>query len=128
MTSVYFTLDAAFSYSFTEDAAENDITSALDSIVEHLEDCLGVEDVFVVCDEHARTFTVSQLVASNELDSIETVVGRGMGALRTAFHACDNHTPGWPSPQEALLSVHVSPTQIEPTADTADPAGELSSV
>lgn len=118
MTNNYV-LDAKFSFTF-EGEGEPDIVGFLDHVVEHLE-TLGADDVFIVSDENGQTFLVSQVIASNDGETIETVVGKGMGLLRTSFHACDGSTPGWPTAEQALLSVHIAPVELhpEPTAETA---------
>lgn len=112
----HYALEAHFGYMLT---GEESIVPFLDAVTEHLRE-LGVEDVFVVSDETEREFTTSQLVTSNAGESIETVVGKGMGALRAAFHACQGQTPDWPMPKEALLSVSVSPVRV--VEDDAEPA------
>lgn len=112
----YYALEAHFSYDLT--GGDESIVPFLDAVTEHLRE-LGVEDVFVVSDEAAHEFTTSQLITSTAGESIETVVGKGMGALRTAFHTCQGQTPGWPATREALLSVSVSPVQVVGEVDEA---------
>ena len=104
-----FSLDAAFSYTLVE--GEDSIVEFLDAVSDHLDE-LGAADVLIVADEDAQTFTISQLVASHDGESIETVVGKGMGLLRTAFHACQGTTSGWPTSREALVSVRVTQTAL----------------
>lgn len=120
MSSRHYALDARFSYTLTPD--EKSIVKFMDRVVAHLES-LGVEDVMVVSDEDAQTFMISQLVGSSEGETIETVVGKGMGALRTAFHVCDGRTDDWPTPREALLGVEIAQVAVAngaaPTKDLA---------
>ncbi|MDQ1745785.1 MAG: hypothetical protein QOD07_48 [Frankiaceae bacterium] len=112
----YWLLEADFSYTMTESDGEHtgydDITQFLDAVVTHLEDALAVEDVTLVLDEEGQAFSVSLLVTSPAEESIETVVGKGMGLLRTAFHACDGHTPGWPGLKQMLMGVKVSQAKL----------------
>lgn len=105
--SPHFVLEADFSYTYDE-GEEGDIESFLDQTVTHLEDELGADDVTLVLDKADSTFSISLLVPSHKAESIETVVGKGMGLLRTSFHACNAGTPNWPTPREALLSVRVT--------------------
>lgn len=106
-----YVLEASFSYTFSDDETP-DISSFLDQVVDHLQDDLGVGDVTVVLDKGVSEFSMSLLIPSYDQESIETVVGKGMGLLRTAFHKCEAHTPGWPTVHEALLGVKVTPAVI----------------
>lgn len=104
-----FVIDARFSY--TPKAEEAPISDFLDLVMEHLDE-LGARDVFIALDQDRREFTLSHVVISNAGESIETVVGKGMGVLRTAFHACEGDTPSWPKFPEVLLYVGVTPAQL----------------
>lgn len=117
-TANYYTLDAKFSYTLGDD---DDIVVFLDDVVQHLED-LGVDDVIVALDSADQVFTVSQLIGSTTGESVETVVGKGLGALRTAFHACNGGTNGWPTIKEAFLGVNVEPATL--LVDEQDAARE----
>lgn len=113
----HWVLEAVFSYVFTEDDNDDhneydNITSFLDGVVTHLENDLSYEGVTVVLNEEKSMFVCSLLVPSASEESIETVVGKGMGAIRTAFHACNGHTPGWPALKEILQGVHVTPADM----------------
>lgn len=104
-----FVLDARFSY--TVGSEEAPIHEFLDLVTDHLDD-LGARDVLIVLDEDVKEFTLSHVVTSNAGESIETVVGKGMGVIRTAFHACEGHTPSWPKLPEVLLYVGVTPAEL----------------
>jgi hypothetical protein len=121
-SKTWYTVAAEFTYSFTHDAAcacDCSIEPYLESVVEHL-DGLAADDVTLVVDEDAKWFSLSVLVSAYEAESIESVVGKALGLLRTAFHACDVATPGWPTNNEAVRfkSVTVDMTTL---SDDADP-------
>ena len=101
-----FAVEADFSYTFDDDGG--DIVAFMDTVVDHLVEALGADDVFVVLNEDVQTFSISTLVPSYEGESVETIVGKGMGLFRTAFHACDAVTPNWPAPH-ATGGVRVTP-------------------
>lgn len=100
-----FAVEADFNYKFDGDGG--DIVAFMDTVVDHLTEALEAKDVFVILDEDAQTFTLSSLVTSYEGESVETIVGKGMGLFRTAFHACNASTPNW-SPH-ATGGVRVTP-------------------
>jgi hypothetical protein len=113
-----FVLEAEFGYTFEagitpegEVAEPGDISAFLDSVVDHL-DKLDTQDVSLVLDAATAVFWVSILIPSQEEESIETVVGKGMGLLRTAFHACNANTQSWPTVKEAFKGVRVTPARV----------------
>lgn len=108
-TTPYFTVEADFKYDIDSEAIPTE--EFFDAVAGHLAQ-LGAEDIMIVLDGDSRCFSLSLLVASREHESIETVVGKGMGLMRTAFHACDARTPRWPSMDKALRSMLVTPVDI----------------
>ena len=74
---------------------DDSMEDLLDKVDHHLAEVLGARGVHVVSDGESDTFVVSMLVEANAGDSPETVVGMGLGTIRTAFHAHDANTPGW---------------------------------
>jgi hypothetical protein len=105
-------MEATFQY---EPFGEDD-TSAfgdfIDCAVEHLRD-LNVSDVNVVLDKMVQSFTISILTEALERDSAETIIGKGMGAIRTAFHHCGVHTPNWPPVDDFIFGgVSLRPVNV----------------
>ncbi|KAA1378314.1 hypothetical protein [Aeromicrobium fastidiosum] len=112
-TPKFYTLEATFAYvAYESDSYTMDAT--LDQIVDHLLD-LDARDVSLVADlgddQSDGQFALSLIVPSHPGESIETVLGRGMGTVRAAFHACEAATPGWPSLSEMLTYVSVQPSR-----------------
>lgn len=105
MTNQY-TVEAAFRYAADGPSAPS-MFDWLDTVVEHLED-LGVDDVMVVSDTEDSSFVISLLVTTQSGDMPENIVGMGMSSLRTAFHACQASTPGWPSVFDAIKWVNLT--------------------
>lgn len=119
----YCTVDASFRY-LPAETDEFTMDETLDQIVDHLYE-LGVEDLNVVADTVKSIVDISLAVPAHSGDSIETVIGKAMGMLRTAFHACDAGTPGWPSTSwEMLLTASVKPTPMLPVDAPAAPGRE----
>lgn len=112
-----FAVEADFSYKFA--AADGDIVAFMDTVVDHLTEALHAEDVFVVLDEDRATFALHTLVPSYEGESVETIVGKGMGLFRTAFHACNASTPNWPK-AHATGGVRVTPIEADAAVDLID--------
>lgn len=110
MANPHFTMDAVFGYS-TNDGT-NDPGPFFEAVVEHLES-LGIDDVNLVADLALQRFTISILIQGDSVDpDVEDVVRKGMVTLRTAFHACEAWTPGWPTPVEAFLGVELTPAEV----------------
>jgi hypothetical protein len=103
--SGYFNLEAKFSYE-AEPHDQLEMFDLLDNVVDHLYE-LGAHDVNVVADGEG-TFTLSLAVDNRPGEIIETVIGRGMGTVRAAFHACEASTPNWPKINEMLDSVSLT--------------------
>lgn len=112
-----YAVEADFTYSF--DGEGGDIVAFMDSVVDHINESLDADDVFVVLNEDNQSFTISCVVTSPDGESIETVVGKGMGLFRTAFHACNGSTPDWPTLNEALRSVRATLAE-QPKMDLID--------
>ena len=109
----YYTMDVHFAYEMFEGEDPGQIGDFMDGVVEHLQDALSVDDVSLILDEENRSFMVSMLTETVEGDAVETMVGKGMGALRTALHFCGGHTPDWPEINEALRFNGVSLTPAD---------------
>jgi acid phosphatase family membrane protein YuiD len=110
-TTPYFTMAADFDYFVLNEAAR--LEDFFNDVAEHLAQ-LGAEDISIMLDENKQSFSVSLLVASQEYESIETVVGKGMGMIRTALHFCNARTPQWPTAQDALFrGVEVRPATLK---------------
>lgn len=120
-TPKYYTLDATFDY-VPGEGEPTELDTMLDNVVEHLMD-LDARDVNIVADTSINTFALSHVVLAHPGESIETVLGRGMGTVRAAFHACEAGTPGWPSLDKMLTYVAVTPSRelVEVEQDVVDP-------
>lgn len=92
----YYSMEATFTYVMVPADGDVPIGDYIDCVVDHLQNELGVSDVQVVLDKREQSFTIGLLTSALAQDSAEAIVGRGMGALRTALHACGVHTPSWP--------------------------------
>lgn len=109
----YYTVETDFSYT-VDDTIDGDAspTQFLDAVAEHLQE-LKVDDLMIFADEDVQTFTVSLLVEVAAGGQVEDAVGTCMGLLRTAFHAGNGTTRGWPTPQEAFLTARVTPAVVD---------------
>lgn len=112
----YYTVASKFSYTM-DDETDASPSQFLDAVAQHLYE-LGAEDVAIFADIAAQTFMVSLIVPSPTGQTVETVVGVAMGLLRTAFHACDGATEGWPTPREAFQGVTVTPAIMAEASPT----------
>jgi len=108
----YYTVEADFSYTVDDDESPMQF---LDAVADHLQE-LKADDLMIFADEDAQTFTVSLLVEVAAKGPVEDAVGKCMGSLRTAFHAANGTTRGWPTPQEAFLTARVSPAEVDELA------------
>lgn len=100
----YHTVGADFHYRFT-DPANADASAFFDDVVDHLQNKLDAEDVFLAVDHNSQTFRLSLLVGTPPEDKVEQIIKLAMDAMRTAFHACGASTPDWPGPGHAIAEV-----------------------
>ena len=121
-TTPYYTVEADFSYDkFT---STEHLTQFVDDVADHLYGLDG-EDISISLNRDKAELSVSLLISSHEYESIETVVGKAMGMMRTAFHACNAATPHWPTIGQDFLSVHVRPAIVVGDADNSDAVARL---
>lgn len=90
-----FSLEADFTY--IPEPSAPPMEAFLDLAWQHLVEKLDVRSLDIISDHEARSFSVSQSVEAPSQESVETTIGRALGTLRTAFHACGAGTPGWPT-------------------------------
>lgn len=114
-TPKYYMLEATFEYK-SEPSDEFTMDQTLDRVVDHLYD-LDAQDVSVVANCDAGEFVLSHVVNAHPGESIETVLGRGMGTVRAAFHASEAKTHGWPDVSDMLLYVSVHPSREQVAVD-----------
>ena len=91
-----YTLEADFQY-IVEPQDALTMEQFLDLAYEHLVSELLVADLNIISEEATRSLSVSLSVSAPSGESVETTIGRGLGTLRTAFHACGAGTPNWPT-------------------------------
>jgi hypothetical protein len=79
------------------------VESSLDRVMEELLR-LGAEDVAIGGAMQAGEVDISLTV---EATSPEDAVAKGMTTIRTAIHAAEGHTPGWPRFDDRALKASV---------------------
>jgi hypothetical protein len=107
-TQSHHTVTADFIYVFTDPAT--DASGFFEAIVSHLYD-LDAQDVFLAIDHKAATFTLSLMVEAQE-EKMESIIAKGLGTMRSAFHACGASTPDWPTASEAMVKVEACSASI----------------
>jgi hypothetical protein len=115
MTFMIFRLEADFIFTRT-DPSDPQLNEFLDRVDEHLVDKLDAQDVLIVSDQDASTFTVALYTEGTDA---EAAFAAGLGTLRTAFHAENCNTASWP---DFSKLTHAGLSQMNQEAGIAQPA------